>query len=837
MRGKQFFIVVVILIVIALNQGVKAAQDYSNSQNDVEIQYEHYNRDSGLKDTLLCDSFIDQEIRYIAPYSDRVYLVWKVENYELENAVNWINDTKLNDGLLYTPMVAQGDTFILHLNLPKGSVLQYYFWITKSKKGHYQDLWDLQSSGKIVVEFDGTIIKDAVYSKKETGRITYITNKSWLILLVIVFIYWIVLKLYKGKINNNERISQFEKVIFTGISFAIFQALARSEILGIYPFNVIHNPVILTKLIKASISDYLYLGYLVIPFLLFFLFVRNHRLSTWIYGMFMFLVIFSTLIAFTNIKTVIYLGKPFNYQWLYYSDFLLSDDSKSAVSANLSLKTVANMVSFCVSMLLLSGILTRINRLLGSQKKVKYIIYSILLLFTIIIGFKSKTANTTWTRGQSENAILCMVQSIIDINSNSSFFTMALPDDMKSFDPKGIVGLDSVSIPKNHRVKNILFVILESAGALYFDDYGGAFNISPNLNRYGAHALTFKTVYAHAPATNRSLVSILGSIYPYLSYKSLTQESPQFEHPTINSVLKEEGYRTSFFSSANLNFQNCREFLSYRSFDQILDFSMIDCGEKFNLDSDNYTEGDGIDDMCLVDCLTSWLDEDTTKNFFSLIWTVQGHYPYFFAGKEEDFGVQDINFNRYLNSLRHNDELLGRVMRELERRELDKSTLVVVVGDHGEAFGQHGQYGHGTALYEENLRIPLYFISGELFSGQKKDDIAALKDLATTSLSIIGVDVPNEWQGRNLVNTVSDESFFFAPWSDYLFGYRKDNMKFVFNESLNQVEVYDLNLDPKEELNLIDQDLYPEVEYARNRVAAWVQYQDAFFKSKLHTIK
>jgi lipoteichoic acid synthase len=427
-----------------------------------------------------------------------------------------------------------------------------------------------------------------------------------------------------------------------------------------------------------------------------------------------------------------------------------------------------------------------------------------------------------------------MIQSIVSINAGSSFFTADLPDELRNFDPTTSINMvDPILLPENHTVKNIVFVILESAGAIYFDGYGGNFNLSPNLNHYSTQALTIETAYAHAPATNRSLVSLLGSIYPYISYKSLTQENPQLDHPTLSSVLKKEGYRTSFFSSANLNFQNCLEFLSYRDFDQIRDFSMIDCSEKFNLDSEDYTEGDGIDDMCLVSTLTSWLDEDTSKNFFSMIWTVQGHYPYYFAGVEEDFGVADFNFNRYLNALKHNDKLVGKLMKELELRGLDKNTLVVVVGDHGEAFGQHGQYGHGTALYDENIRVPLYFINGTLFKGQRKNDIAGLKDIAATSLSVVGVEIPDEWQGRDLLRTNSEETFFFAPWSDYLFGYRKGNMKFIFNESLKQVEVFDLHRDRDEKINLINGDIQPEIDYARKRVAAWVQFQDAYLKQKM----
>jgi len=319
-------------------------------------------------------------------------------------------------------------------------------------------------------------------------------------------------------------------------------------------------------------------------------------------------------------------------------------------------------------------------------------------------------------------------------------------------------------------------------------------------------------------------------MYPYLSYKSLTQEAPGYEHPTISSVLKAKGYRTSFFSSADLRFQNCKEFLSHRDFDVVEDFSQISCSENFHLVGSNYSEGNGIDDLCLSERLTSWLDEDNTRNFFSMIWTVQGHYPYFFSKEEEDFGVSNIYFNRYLNCLKHNDELIGKVMQLLEDRGLDSTTLVVVTGDHGEAFGQHGQYGHGTALYEENVKVPLYFINSRLFHGERKSDIAGLKDLAPTVLSLINIEVPDKWQGRDLMSIYSKEAFYFAPWSDYLFGYRKDNMKYIFNETRNTVEVYDLNTDSGEKINLFQTISKEELANARHRLAAWVQFQDNFIK-------
>jgi phosphoglycerol transferase MdoB-like AlkP superfamily enzyme len=780
------------------------------------------------------ESFVFQEFNYYAPLSGKVFLAWYPENYSPEDATSWNPDTKFTHNLLYTPIPMHGDTFSIQLKVPKGTILQYNFWITKNKEGHYQDFWDLQSSGKTVVTGENPINKNAVYSKAETAETKSIIDMGWMILILLIILYGLVYWLSGALGKNIENPALIRKIFFTGIGLAIFHAIARSEIIGINQLKIILHPGLSARVLKAGVDDFFFVICLVTLFMVIVRFVKKEKIRKVFFVIFIVLALISTLIAFTNITTVLYLGKPFNYQWLYYSDFLGSEEAKTALSANLSWKTGFNLLSLCISMLLLSGILIRIDNMLELRKKVKYLAYSILILACLVIGIKSAKTSTNWTKGQSENAITCMISSIITINSSSSFFTAEIPDGVAPFDPaQGTASENPVEIPEVHDVKNVLFIILESAGAVYFDAYGGSYNLSPNLNRYASQAVMFDHAYAHAPATNRSLVSFLGSIYPYISYKSITQEAPGFEHPGLSSILKNRGYRTSFFSSADLSFQNCREFLSYRDFDRVEDFLTINCVEEFQLDGSDYKEGGGIDDMCLAECLINWVDEDTTGNFFSVIWTVQGHYPYFFSGIEEDFGVDDYNFNRYLNTLKHNDELVGRIMQELELRGLDKTTLVVVVGDHGEAFGQHKQYGHGTALYEENLKVPLYFINPTLFHGQRKNDIAGMKDLASTALSVIGVDIPDGWQGRNLLNTDSDETFYFAPWSDYLFGYRKGKMKFIFNETRNKTEVFDLSTDPGEKNNLIDSVAKEDLENARNRVSAWVQHQDKFISQKL----
>ena len=215
------------------------------------------------------------------------------------------------------------------------------------------------------------------------------------------------------------------------------------------------------------------------------------------------------------------------------------------------------------------------------------------------------------------------------------------------------------------------------------------------------------------------------------------------------------------------------------------------------------------------------------------MWTVQTHYPYVVDGEETDYGVNDKTLNTYLNALKHSDMVLGQLLGTLERRGLSDSTLVVVVGDHGEAFGRHNQRGHGGNLYEENIHVPLFFIQPRLFDGAEKDDLGGLVDIAPTIMHLIGQPAPAEWQGSSLLASGrSGRVYFSAPWSDFLFGYRDGDTKVLVNATKNTTEVYNLADDPREQTNLAQ--LHPELVAAgHQRLAAWVQYHDQYMKRLL----
>jgi arylsulfatase A-like enzyme len=192
--------------------------------------------------------------------------------------------------------------------------------------------------------------------------------------------------------------------------------------------------------------------------------------------------------------------------------------------------------------------------------------------------------------------------------------------------------------------------------------------------------------------------------------------------------------------------------------------------------------------------------------------------------------VGDKPFNRYLNGVRHTDRALGKLLRHLQERGLAESTLVVVVGDHGQAFGQHGQKLHAGGLYEENVHVPLILINPRLFKGEENPTVAGLLDVAPTVLDLLGVSPPGDWQGRSLFSRErSPRIYFFTPWADFLFGYREGDRKCIFNATANKYEVFDLPTDPKETHNLASRS--PElVQQIPQRLAAWVQHQDRLMK-------
>jgi arylsulfatase A-like enzyme len=373
--------------------------------------------------------------------------------------------------------------------------------------------------------------------------------------------------------------------------------------------------------------------------------------------------------------------------------------------------------------------------------------------------------------------------------------------------------------------RNVLLIVMESTGARYLSLYGSRYPTTPRLAAEAKHALVFDRFYCHVGMTANSLTAISLSIFPYMTWREYTVEYPHFPGETLANLFHARGYRTAFIESGDLAYVNQREFLENRGFDKVADFADL---------GGNALSSWGGDDRLLPEGILRFIDEAPQQPFYAVAWTAESHHPYesspdhvpidFFAGGP--LPPDDYDFGRYLNTLNSVDQQLGRIFDGLRERGLADSTLVVVTGDHGEAFGApHRTWGHGARLYQEGIRVPLMLWNPRLFpEGRRVATIGGHVDINPTVAHLLGVPPAPSWEGKSLFDPGrAPRAYFYAANDDYLLGVRENDWKYIYNVTRGRNELYDLARDPDEQTNVALQNAELCLRL-RRRLAAWRDY-------------
>ncbi len=424
----------------------------------------------------------------------------------------------------------------------------------------------------------------------------------------------------------------------------------------------------------------------------------------------------------------------------------------------------------------------------------------------MLVGFVLAGQQTALASGKLRNPIVAFAQSVFSDGVQDTLEQLAESDDANfglelPFDR--VAGLDLPSAPVKP-LKNILFFAFESTPAKQAEGWGGTHPVMPNLRASLDTAIAFDRAYAHVPASNYFLVSAFASMVPELSSVSMTYTRPEFDFNALPKVLNAQGFRTAFFNSSDNRFQNTETFAKASGFKTVKDYRDWTCETgvyEYTSISEKYLNTSS--DLCTADRIMEWIEEDPEAPFFAAFRTGMTHYPYFPGENPVDYGVESESYNTYLNALRVGDEAFGKLLAYLDKAGIADETLVVVMGDHGEAFGEHGTYVHAAGINEENVHVPLAFINPQLFKGERSPLIVGLKDVAPTITDLMGLRASESWQGVSLfAKSRQNGVMFFAPWNGFLVGYRHGNEKLIFNANSGEVALYDLALDLQERRNL-----------------------------------
>ena len=447
----------------------------------------------------------------------------------------------------------------------------------------------------------------------------------------------------------------------------------------------------------------------------------------------------------------------------------------------------------------------------------------------------SRQAKEQWDarddRGITRSAHWVFVASCLNelaggehVRVNESF-PAEYSDDFQTIAQRG-PAVPSATLPT--RPKNVVVIVLESVSSHYLSLYGSSYDTTPRLAREAKNSLVFDNVYSHVGMTANSLVSILLGVYPPVTWRQLTEDRPDLAGTSLAAVMKSAGYRTAFVTSGDNEYVNTGKFLVGRGFDEVWDVKSMGAPYLFTW---------GCEDRHMIDGLLRFIDRgEKSKPFFALTWTQQTHHPYALAegATEIDFfkdaaqrPEDDWDLGRYLNAIREADTQIGRLIDELERRGQADDTLIVITGDHGEAFGSpHPTYGHGPRVWEENLHVPLVLWNSKAFAGGSRSaQIGGLCDLGATVCDVVGVAPAPDWQGRSLLDPNHRPRTYFSAANDgYLLALRERNWKYILNATAGKDELFNLSTDPTEQKSVasVNREIATEM---RQRISAWMTSQ------------
>ena len=176
--------------------------------------------------------------------------------------------------------------------------------------------------------------------------------------------------------------------------------------------------------------------------------------------------------------------------------------------------------------------------------------------------------------------------------------------------------------------------------------------------------------------------------------------------------------------------------------------------------------------------------------------------------KANELSAEDIEHITalYDAGILYTDQVLERLFDELEANGFLDNAVVIITSDHGEEFGEHGGLLHGASLYEELIRIPLV-VFGKSVEAKRHLRTVSLLDLAPTIYDITGASPHKELPGRSLLaeplGDLNDAVFF--QYTSLLYGVIDWPWKLI--RSRQTMELYDLEKDPAEKLNLAEENL------------------------------
>jgi arylsulfatase A-like enzyme len=392
--------------------------------------------------------------------------------------------------------------------------------------------------------------------------------------------------------------------------------------------------------------------------------------------------------------------------------------------------------------------------------------------------------------------------------------------------------------PTGSEQRNVVLILLESTRAQSVTPYNEDLETTPFLDELAKNSLLAERAYTNVPYSTKANVAINCGIFSHpvqVSYGLLPEADPGgIPERCLPELLKDQGYSTAYFTPSTQNFENFGDLVSNFGYDELYSFESIDEQDRERMSGMTLSGLSG--DEVVLEPSEEWLTEqqEAGNPFLATYLTAATHYPYTVPdGYEQERFAEDEELNRYLNAIRLQDVFLESLFDQYKDLGLYEDTVFVILGDHGEAFGEHGLYTHGNTPHEEALRIPMIVHDPrQLENGARVEAPVSQLDILPTVADLLGYEIDGgAYQGSSLLGPLpEDRSLHFSCWgAEACLASIEGNEKYIYYYDNQPDQLFDLSEDPLEQENLASE-RQEDAEERRSELLAWRSKIDAIYR-------
>ncbi len=408
---------------------------------------------------------------------------------------------------------------------------------------------------------------------------------------------------------------------------------------------------------------------------------------------------------------------------------------------------------------------------------------------------------------------------------------------------------------------NVVIVMLDTVRADHLSSYGYDRPTTPNLDRLARQGALFEDAEAPASWTLPSLASVLTGLLPHQHAADWSRPmSPQPQ--TLAEILKARGYETAAFNAnpdyglagwgLDQGFDIYDDAHNWLRHNLAVTFAGQSLDQALFREFVGFNEFDHLNAGQVNQRVLDWLRHRPSQQpYFLFINYMDAHRPYVPPAPYDrrfgripkpllwkiSFHLRDGRWSRpisaaerqqlidgYDNSLNYLDTQVGLLLDALRTSSDARRTFVIVAGDHGESFGEHGTYDHGWDLHREVLHVPLLIAGPGIPAGRRISGVAELRELFPTALEFALGKASPQVEQASLSRfwepgvpapggppAVSELDRWTRNWRQQAELSLRDARWHYIADSRGHAELFDLQTDPTEAHNLAAAPAYQDV--------------------------